>query len=358
MSFSDGPTDVIWDVTYACPLRCTHCYSESGRRASRQLSHDDMLRVADALVSLRPAGIALAGGEPLLVRGIFEVAERMSRTGTAVTLYTSGWCLEPWMVEDIVKVFSRVVVSVDGATPEVHDRIRGKAGSFERAMNALALLDDAARERRARGDEPFRFGIDCVVVQSNFHQLEEFCTTITPRFPEMQFILFGAAEPSGLASRVGFSDYELLTDAQASQLASTEWARHLQSLAPVTVGVGTTDNRPLQMHPDLVASGMAFRAMQVEPDGAVRAMAIYEGTVGNVLTESPAVLWERAVARWSDPFVTQTLSPVRTMKEWAEATRRIDYHFGSDEVRVRLDRRPAYPAPTSSGVRARMIPVV
>lgn len=358
MNCSDGPTDVIWDVTYACPLRCTHCYSESGRRASRQLGHDDMLRVADALISLRPDGIALSGGEPLLVRGIFEVAERMSRAGIAVTLYTSGWLLEPWMVEYIVKVFSRVVVSVDGVTPEVHDRIRARAGSFERAMGALTLLDDAAREHRACGDEPLRFGIDCVVVESNFHQLEEFCTTIAPQFPEMQFIWFGAAAPTGLASRIGFADHELVTDAQANQLGSGELTEHLQSLAPTCVRVGATDNRALQMHPDLIASGMAFRAMQVEPDGQVRAMAIYEGTVGNVLTESPVALWERAIARWGDPFVTQTLSPVRTMKEWAEATRRIDYHFGSGEVRARVDRRPPYPAPTRSGDLTRLVPVI
>lgn len=305
-----------------------------------------MLRVADALVALKPPAVALSGGEPLLVKGIFEVAEQMSRAGVPVSLYTSGWSLAPWMVEDIARVFSRVVVSVDGATPEVHDRIRARTGSFNRAMNALTLLDDAARERRARGEKPIRFGIDCVVVRSNFHQLEEFCTTIAPRFPEMQFIWLGAAAPSGLASRVGFADHELLTDLQASQLAGTELPMRLQSLAPATVGVGTTDNRPLQMHPDLVAKGMAFRAMQVEPDGEVRAMAIYEGTVGNILIEDPAVLWDRVVARWHDPFVTGVLSPVRTMKDWADAARQIDYHFASEQVRTRIDRRPAFPAPT------------
>jgi MoaA/NifB/PqqE/SkfB family radical SAM enzyme len=353
VNVSDGPTDVIWDVTYACPLRCMHCYSESGRRASRQLSHDDMLRVADALVSLRPAAIALSGGEPLLVKGIFEVAERMSRAGIPVSLYTSGWSLSPWMVEDIARVFARVVVSVDGATPEVHDRIRARTGSFERAMNALTLLDGASRERRARGAEPIHFGIDCVVVRSNFHQLEEFCTTIAPRFPELQFMWLGAAVPSGLASRAGFADHELVTDLQASQLAGAELPMRLQSLAPATVGVGTTDNRSLQMHPDLVARGMAFRAMQVEPDGEVRAMAIYEGTVGNILTEDPAVLWDRAVARWNDPFVTGVLSSARTMKEWADAARQIDYHFASDKVRTRIDRRPAFPAPILANGRGR-----
>lgn len=46
------PPDVVWDITYACPLRCTHCYSESGRRPARQLSRAELIRVADALIAL------------------------------------------------------------------------------------------------------------------------------------------------------------------------------------------------------------------------------------------------------------------------------------------------------------------
>jgi MoaA/NifB/PqqE/SkfB family radical SAM enzyme len=339
----DGPRDVIWDITYACPLRCVHCYSESGRRPSRQLSLDDMLRVADALVSLEPQAVVLAGGEPLVIKGVFDVAERLAQAGVQVYLYTGGWSLQPWMVERMVSTIAQVSVSIDGATAEVHDAIRGRAGSFDRAMQALAMLDDAARELRERGAKPLAFGMDCTLTRSSFPQIDEFCTTIAPRFPELGFISIGAAMPIGLASRTGFVDRELLTDAQADQLASAEQLDRLRVLAPPSVQVSVTDNRMLQMHPDLIARGV-FPTMQLEPDGAVRAMAIYEGTVGNVLIEDPRVLWERAVARWSDPVVTETLGPARTMREWAEATRQIDYHFGSDSDRARIDRRPAYPA--------------
>ncbi|MEH0972342.1 radical SAM protein [Micromonospora sp. CPCC 205546] len=345
----DRPTNVIWDVTYACPLRCTHCYSESGRRPSRQLGREDMLRVADAIVSLRPDGVALAGGEPLLVKGIFEVAERISRADIPVVLYTGGWSLAPWMVEAAQAVLSQVVVSIDGATAEVHDRIRGRAGSFDRAMHALSLLDEAVRDRRARGERSFSIGIDYVVVRSNFHQIEDMCTTVAPRFRGLGYLTFGAAVPAGLASRPSFGSHELLTDGQVDLLGDPAQTRRLQSLAPPSVQVTTNDNRILQMHPELLARGMVFSAMQVEPDGAVRAMPIYEGTVGNLLTDPPADLWRRAVTRWADPFVTRTLGPVRSMAQWAEAARRIDYHFGSNDVRARIDRRPAYSLPVSGG---------
>ncbi|MGH1552365.1 radical SAM protein [Streptomyces sp. L7] len=98
MSTSSTPESVIWDTTYACPLRCIHCYSESGRRPARQLGHEDMLRVTDAFISMGPRVVALAGGEPLLVKGIFEIADRLVRAGVKAVLYTGGWT--PQAVDD------------------------------------------------------------------------------------------------------------------------------------------------------------------------------------------------------------------------------------------------------------------
>jgi hypothetical protein len=147
--------------------------------------------------------------------------------------------------------------------------------------------------------------------------------------------------PIGLASREGFVEHELLDDEQADRLVSPETVARLRSLVPPSVYVSATDNRLLQYRPDRVAAG-TLPAMQVEPDGRVRAMAIYEGTVGSLLTEDPMTLWERSMARLADPFVVETLSPVRTMREWAEATRRLDRHFGTDDDRYRIDRRPEF----------------
>ncbi|MER6178206.1 radical SAM protein [Streptosporangium sp. NPDC001681] len=337
------PTDIIWDVTYACPLRCIHCYSESGRRPARQLSHGDMLRLADAIIAMRPDSVEFAGGEPLVVKGIYEIAEHIGRAGVTVNLYTGGWTLTPETAEEAARAFQRITVSIDGTDAEVHDRVRGRVGSFDRAMNALAMLDDIAARRAAEGGTPLIFGIDCSVVRSNFHQLADFCTDIAPRFPRMRFLNLAAAVPSGLASRPGFAETELLGNEELATLTSEEYTERLRSLAPASLAVTTSDNFILMMHPGIVAS-YGFPLMQIEPDGEVRAMPIYEGCVGNLLTEAPDVLWRRAVERWSDPFVVETLSPVRSMTDWAEATRRIDRRFGFPEVLTRIDRRPPWQA--------------
>ncbi|BFU45303.1 radical SAM protein [Krasilnikovia sp. MM14-A1004] len=336
----DQPLEIIWDITYACPLRCVHCYSESGRRPARQLDLPDLLRVADALIAMRPLGISLAGGEPLLVPGLFDVVERFTAAGIKVALFTGGWSVSEELAEQLLRRFFRVSVSVDGATGAAHDRIRGRRGSFDRAMQTLARLDAAAASVPGAV-----FGIDSVVVRSTVDELDEFCTRIAPRFPALSFLSFGAVVPEGLASRPGFAAHELLTEAQTRLMGSPEQAERLQELAPGTVHVTVTDNLSLQMHPEHIRSGKFFPAMQIEPDGAVRAMPAYEGTVGNILTDPPAELWRRSIDRWHHPYVVETLTPVRTMADWAEATRKIDYRFGSDAVRARLDRRPDFAVP-------------
>lgn len=351
-----GPAEVIWDMTYACPLRCVHCYSESGRRPARQVNFEQMQAIADAIISLSPDAVALAGGEPLVNKNVFDVAKRLKQAGIQVVLYTSAWSFRPWMVARSQESFSRVAVSVDAATAELHDRIRGRAGSYQRAMDALSLLDAAAADSIAGGRPPLPFGIDSVVMRCNFDQMELLCTTMAARFSRISLISFNAAAPAGLASTAGFADHELVTDEQAAALAGRKLRKRLAALVQPSARIETTDNRALQMSPELTAKGIVTNAMQIEPDGEVRAMPMYEGSVGNLLSESAWTLWERSVQRWRDPFLVRTLSQVQTMQDWADACRKIDYYYGSEEVRARIDRRPVFVGlPQSVGTRPKQI---
>ncbi|MFD3330695.1 radical SAM protein [Streptomyces sp. NPDC058701] len=347
MSTDTIPRSIIWDITYSCPLRCSHCYSESGRRPSRQLGTNELLRLADVMAALDLESVTFAGGEPLLVPNIFEIAARVASTGAHTTLYTGGWNWRPDLPDRLEGAVRQVTVSIDGATADVHDRIRGRKGSFARAVEACVSLNEAVARRGGRGASPFAFGIDCTLTRSNFGQMEEFCSELGNRLPQMSSLSFGAAVPSGLSSRTGFSDHELLTDDQMAQLADPGLASHLNALMTHDTWVSVSDNRVLQMRPDQVATGRVPTAVQVEPDGAVRAMPIYEGTVGRLGAEPFTVLWERAVARWSHPYIVGALASAHTMAQWAEATRRLDAYFGTPEDRLRFDRRlPFTPVPT------------
>jgi hypothetical protein len=304
------------------------------------MSAADLHRIAGAVLSLRPGWVLFSGGEPLLVRELFALARRFTEAGVQTVLYTSGWTLAAGVPAELPRVFNRVQVSLDGPDAATHDRIRGRARSFDRAMRGLARLDETAA---ALGpDRTFTFGIDTVVLRSTFGGVDRFCTEIAPRLPHLSRITVGAVIPVGLASRPSFAEAELLTDDQHAELGRPEFQARLQALAP-GVTVACDDNKALQLHPELVAQGRAsVDLLQIEPDGGVRGMAIYEGVVGNLLDEPAADLWARAVARPAEPYVQGVLGSVRDMAGWAEAARRLDRHFGSDEVRARIDRRSIY----------------
>jgi MoaA/NifB/PqqE/SkfB family radical SAM enzyme len=331
------PSSVIWDVTYTCPLRCVHCYSESGRRPSQQLSPADILRVAEVIVGMDVKAVFLSGGEPMAAKGLLAAVERWSAARIAVYLFTSGWFMDAERAAEIVPLVNATHVSVDGATADVHDRIRQRPGSFERSMQAIAVVDELSRARVQAGSAPLQFGIDCTLIQSNFHQLDRIIEEFPARFPALSFVNIGAAVPSGIASEPWFAEHELLTE---KQLAVLRRGRRTPAGANPHLLLSLSDQRHLQMHPDDVADGTAnIDTLLIEPDGNVRAMAMYEGVVGNLLVDSPEVIWERARARWHDPFVVEQLASARTRIEWAAATRAIDRRYASPPNLDRIANR-------------------
>jgi MoaA/NifB/PqqE/SkfB family radical SAM enzyme len=335
-----APTAINWDLTYACPLRCGHCYSESGRRPSRQLPLESLLHIADEILALRPIPtVTFSGGEPLVVRGVLDVARRLKSGGARTSLYTSGFRLKDDMARGVAEVFDRVAVSLDGPDAPVNDFLRERAGAFDEAMRAAETLDALAASR------PFSFGLEITIMRTNWATLDRFATDVVPRLPHLSYLHLGALIPTGLASRATFVDRELLDEGQMAELPALE--RRLRRASPRSLKVRVFSNLPFLMHPRQVRWGTALdQLVKIEADGRVRGMDIYEGTVGSVLTESLSAIFPRTRDRHSDPFVVRELSRVKTMQDWASACRAIDLHFASTEDRARIDERQlALPVP-------------
>ena len=334
------PPVVHWEMTYACPLRCTHCYTESGRRPARQLPLDGMRRLADVLVQMRAQGlrfVGLGGGEPLIVDGFTEIARRLVDGGLQLFINTSGYGLTPAVAERLTD-FVSIHVSVDGANAALHDRVRGRNGSFAQAMAALAALDGLAARSRGRG-RPLRFGIDSTVVRSTFDHLSLLVTEVAPRFERMAFLSFGPAIPVGLASRESYAP-ELLTEAQLQRLMDPAFLAELRARARPTLKIDIADVfADFQVPPHRPEP----HVLTVEPDGLVRSFGL-GGTVGNLLTDRPEHVWQAARARRRHPFVVEQLTPVRSLQDWAAATRRIDALFASPDELVRIARRKPFAA--------------
>ncbi len=136
------------ELTLKCNLKCLHCGSTAGKARKEELSSDQWLEVMRVLADMGCEEVCLLGGEPLVLRGWHAVAEAVCDLGMRLVLITNGWLIGPETIPKLKQLsrLDRIGVSLDGATAETHDRIRGRAGSFDRASKAIWSLRDAGFE--------------------------------------------------------------------------------------------------------------------------------------------------------------------------------------------------------------------
>lgn len=324
----------VWDVTYACPLRCQHCYSESGRRASRALGREDALRVIDVMISKRPQRVSFSGGEPLLVPWLIEATQRLRDAGIPSTVHVSGWLMDEAIANDLADSATAVAVSVDGGTAETHDTVRGREGSFQKAMNALTHLAQVKAERNQRGERCYELGVDFTVTRRAREETSLFVKEMTSRFASLDYVRLGGAIPCGLAEEESFFG-ELLTEDELDDLATSK--DKLGACASNGIPVNVTDVRLFR--PDSPLSVEGDTHAHLEPDGQLRAFATYEKKVGSVLDTPIDELWDRALAWRSEPFVTQQRESIKSTADWARVARELDRRYGSPDDLVRISRR-------------------
>ncbi len=131
----NAPFMVVWDFTHRCNLRCTHCYQDAQKALPNELDTDEAKRLVEDLAEAGVVIIAFSGGEPLMRKDFFEVAEHARKNGIYVALATNGTLITPEMARKIRDSgIDYVEISVDGKDAESHDSMRGMPGAFEKAV--------------------------------------------------------------------------------------------------------------------------------------------------------------------------------------------------------------------------------
>ena len=161
----DAPICLTWELTYACNLACVHCLSSSGRRDPRELTTQECIAVVDELGDLQVFYVNIGGGEPMVRKDFFDIVSYATTTGVGVKFSTNGSYLDAAAAARLVTMdYLDVQISIDGATAEVNDSVRGD-GSFAAARRAMDNLADA-------GFGPFK--ISLVVTRENVDQLDDY----------------------------------------------------------------------------------------------------------------------------------------------------------------------------------------
>ncbi len=143
-----GPLMGALIITNRCNLRCAMCDLYE-RIEKPELSADQWRRVIDEMAAIGTSGIGISGGEALLHPQCNEFIARIRGHGLPATLNTNALLLaDQGRAEAVVKADpTNVNISIDGATAATHDKIRGREGALEMALQGMRNL--AAEARRA-----------------------------------------------------------------------------------------------------------------------------------------------------------------------------------------------------------------
>ena len=161
----DAPICLTWELTYACNLACTHCLSSSGRRDPRELSTEECKRVIDELQRMQVFYVNIGGGEPTVRSDFWELLEYAIDHQVGVKFSTNGVRISQERARQLAAMdYVDIQVSLDGATPEVNDAVRGP-GSFDTAWRAMENLAEAGFTG---------FKISVVMTRHNVDQLDQF----------------------------------------------------------------------------------------------------------------------------------------------------------------------------------------
>lgn len=139
-----GLKELWFHTNNICNLACTHCLVNSAPWVQDWgLPTPEVMRLVDEAVSLGVERFYFTGGEPFMRKDIFQLIRTITETkGRELIILTNATLLKGEKADQIKRLDRQRVrfqVSMDGASPETNDAIRGK-GSFQAAAEGLRFL--------------------------------------------------------------------------------------------------------------------------------------------------------------------------------------------------------------------------
>jgi len=144
--------ELTLELTDCCPLHCLHCSSNSSPECKNCLPEDIIKNLIDEAVSLGVRKISLGGGEPTIAQSFGNVISYLSQKKISVEILTSGLtnfhrnieCFPDDFVRNFISYSAfKLIFSLYGSTPEIHDLTTQIVGSFQASLQSIKKSLDA-----------------------------------------------------------------------------------------------------------------------------------------------------------------------------------------------------------------------
>lgn len=135
---------LFWECTLRCNLSCRHCGSDCKVATSvKDMPLEDFLKVLDSIsreCDPHKVMINVTGGEPLVRPDLEKCGRAFYEMGFPWGMVTNGYLLTPRRYGKLLSSGLRAMtISLDGIGDD-HDWMRGRPGSFDRAVSAIRMV--------------------------------------------------------------------------------------------------------------------------------------------------------------------------------------------------------------------------
>jgi len=174
------PSFLFIETTTECNLRCRQCHMWRSTEPADSLGTEDKLRLVDELALWSPgATVVLTGGETMRKGEEFFALTRACRdAGLHAATNTNATYLR--VDADLDRLLTEgpnyLVVSLDSHRPELHDWIRGQAGTGQHVLDVLRRLVE--RRRAHHPGSPVRIMTNTILFDRNLDELDALVVTL------------------------------------------------------------------------------------------------------------------------------------------------------------------------------------
>jgi MoaA/NifB/PqqE/SkfB family radical SAM enzyme len=257
VAFSKNATNVFFHILTSCNLSCRHCYINPEQHGTRSLSLDTIVSwLKQFSGKTRQANVIFLGGEPTLHPSLSEAVKAARTMGYAsITIDTNGYLFNDILSKltpDEVDFFS---FSLDGATRETNDRIRGN-GSYDTCLTGI----------RNAVDKGFHTSLIYTVSRDNLHEVNQL-----PRLLKdlgIQRFFFQVIGIRGKSAQPNPPE----PDSKNLQLAPNEWLEAIPPVADAIARLGITVSYPkvfLRPEEPFACAGIEAENYFIFPNGRV-----------------------------------------------------------------------------------------
>jgi MoaA/NifB/PqqE/SkfB family radical SAM enzyme len=164
----DAPVYVQFYVTARCNLTCEQCNIIYANADVREVTLDEIERIADNFAEMGVAIILLTGGEPFARRDLPQIIKAFESRGVHVRMQTNGFASEEKIIEAIEAGGHDISISLDSLNGGKQDKINGDfSDSWHQALKSIATFTQYLPKQGSFAS------LGCVMQPGNLSDIED-----------------------------------------------------------------------------------------------------------------------------------------------------------------------------------------